>query len=38
MTAPFVYDGAMNGDVSLAYVEQVLALPCFRATSSSWTT
>ena len=25
MTAPFVYDGAMNGDVFLAYVEQVLA-------------
>ena len=25
MTAPFVYDGAMNGIVFLAYVEQVLA-------------
>ena len=25
MTAPFVYDGAMNGTVFLAYVEQVLA-------------
>ena len=24
MTAPFVYDGAMNGHVFLAYVEQVL--------------
>lgn len=24
MTAPFVYDGAMNGQVFLAYVEQVL--------------
>ena len=24
MTAPFVYDGAMNGIVFLAYVEQVL--------------
>ncbi len=24
MTAPFVYDGAMNGAVFLAYVEQVL--------------
>lgn len=24
MTAPFVYDGAMNGNVFLAYVEQVL--------------
>lgn len=24
MTAPFVYDGAMNGVVFLAYVEQVL--------------
>ena len=24
MTAPFVYDGAMNGSVFLAYVEQVL--------------
>jgi len=24
MTAPFVYDGAMNGMVFLAYVEQVL--------------
>jgi transposase len=24
MTAPFVYDGAMNGTVFLAYVEQVL--------------
>ncbi|NRP75242.1 hypothetical protein ILFOPFJJ_06165 [Ensifer psoraleae] len=25
MTAPFVYDGAMNGNVFLAYVEQVLS-------------
>ena len=25
MTAPFVYDGAMNSNVFLAYVEQVLA-------------
>ena len=25
MTAPFVYDGTMNGTVFLAYVEQVLA-------------
>ncbi len=25
MTAPFVYDGAMNGNVFRAYVEQVLA-------------
>lgn len=25
MTAPFVYDGAMNGQVFLAYVDQVLA-------------
>lgn len=24
MTAPFVYDGAMNGNLFLAYVEQVL--------------
>lgn len=24
MTAPFVYDGAINGNVLLAYVEQVL--------------
>jgi len=24
MTAPFVYDGAMNGNVFLAYVSQVL--------------
>lgn len=24
MTAPFVYDGAMNGQVFLAYIEQVL--------------
>jgi transposase len=24
MTAPFVYDGAINGNVFLAYVEQVL--------------
>lgn len=24
MTAPFVYNGAMNGNVFLAYVEQVL--------------
>ena len=24
MTAPFVYDGAMNGTVFLAYIEQVL--------------
>lgn len=30
MTAPFVYDGAMNGNVFLAYVEQVL-LPTLRA-------
>lgn len=29
MTAPFVYDGAMNGNVFRAYVEQVL-LPTFR--------
>lgn len=29
MTAPFVYDGAMNGNVFLAYVEQVL-LPTLR--------
>ena len=28
MTAPFVYDGAMNGQVFLAYVEQVL-VPTF---------
>ncbi|ANK94378.1 IS630 family insertion sequence transposase protein (plasmid) [Rhizobium phaseoli] len=27
MTAPFVYDGAMNGNVFLAYVEQVLVPP-----------
>lgn len=25
MTAPFVYDGAMNGNVFLAYIEQVLS-------------
>ena len=25
MTAPFVYDGAMNGNVFLAYVEQLLS-------------
>lgn len=25
MTAPFIYDGAMNGTVFLAYIEQVLA-------------
>ncbi|MDE4587307.1 IS630-like element ISRm10-1 family transposase [Sinorhizobium meliloti] len=30
MTAPFVYDGAMNGNVFLAYVEQVL-LPTLQA-------
>ena len=24
MTAPFVYDGAMNGNVFLAYVKQLL--------------
>lgn len=30
MTAPFVYDGAMNGEVFLAYVEQVL-VPTLRA-------
>lgn len=29
MTAPFVYDGAMNGEVFLAYVEQVL-VPTLR--------
>lgn len=29
MTAPFVYDGAMNGSVFLAYVEQVL-VPTLR--------
>lgn len=27
MTAPFVYDGAMNGNVFRVYVEQVL-VPC----------
>ncbi len=27
MTAPFVYDGAMNGNVFLAYVEQVFLPP-----------
>jgi len=27
MPAPFVYDGAMNGSVFLAYVEQVLLRP-----------
>lgn len=26
MTAPFVYDGAMNGNVFLAYVKQILVL------------
>ena len=30
MTAPFVYDGAMNGEVFLAYIEQVL-VPTLRA-------
>lgn len=30
MTAPFVYDGAMNGNVFLAYVEQVL-VPTLQA-------
>lgn len=30
MTAPFVYDGAMNGNVFLVYVEQVL-LPTLQA-------
>lgn len=30
MTAPFVYDGAMNGNVFLAYVEQVL-IPTLQA-------
>jgi transposase len=30
MTAPFVYDGAMNGTVFLAYVEQVL-LPTLKS-------
>ena len=30
MTAPFVYDGAMNGNVFLTYVEQVLQ-PTLRA-------
>ncbi|MDH6230799.1 hypothetical protein M2281_001371 [Mesorhizobium soli] len=32
MTAPFVYDGAMNGNVFLAYVEQVL-VPTLSSTS-----
>lgn len=30
MTAPFVYDGPMNGTVFLAYVEQVLG-PTLRS-------
>ena len=30
MTAPFVYDGPMNGTVFLAYVEQVLGLTLRR--------
>ncbi len=34
MTAPFVYDVAMNGNVFLAYIEQVLVPTCRRATSS----
>lgn len=38
MTAPFVYDGAMNGNVFLAYVEQVL-LPTLQAGDVvAWTT
>jgi hypothetical protein len=34
MTAPFVYDGAMNGNVFRAYVEQVLVPTLSEATSS----
>ena len=34
MTAPFVYDGAMNGNVFLAYVKQVL-IPTLQAGTSS---
>ena len=36
--APYVLDGAMNGDIFKAWVEQMLAPGCGRATSSSWTT
>lgn len=32
MTAPFVYDGAMNGNVFLAYVEQCWSRHCRRVT------
>lgn len=37
MTAPFVYDGAMNGNVFLAYAEQVLVPTREAAISLSWT-
>ena len=35
ITAPCVFDGPINGETFLAYVEQALA-PTFRATLSSW--
>jgi hypothetical protein len=36
ITAPFVYDGAMNGNVFRAYVEQALVPMLAAAMSSSW--
>ena len=36
MTAPFVYDGAMNGTVFRAYVEQVLAPNRCRRLAKDW--
>lgn len=37
MTAPFVYDGAVNGNVFLAYVEQCCYRPLSPGILSSWT-
>jgi DDE superfamily endonuclease len=38
LAAPFTIDGAVNGEVFLAYVRRVLVPILKKATSSSWTT
>jgi len=37
LVAPAVFDGAINGELFLAYVEQILVPTCAQVTSSSWT-
>src|SRR6185295_14445400 len=37
LVAPWVFDGAINGEAFLAYVEQVLAPTLRHGISSSWT-